>query len=298
MPDSTNPSEEFPAKALVLGGKTGLLGQAVCKDLREHGWEVYPAGREDFDPFDQEALAEVLQREDCNVLINTVAYTMVDKAEEEEEAAYRLNKTLPQRLGQTCKRLGVFLVHFSTDFVFNGKKDTPYTPEDDPSPESVYGMSKLAGERALLDLDYDRILIIRASWLFGPGKSNFVEKILSLASERDELTVVADQIGSPSYTVDLAENTRLLLECSASGLYHLGSSGKASWCELAAEAVEVAGLTCRVKPIPSSGYPQAAKRPSNSILDMQKFVETTGVKPRPWAQGLRDYIYRDLKLTE
>ncbi len=285
-------------KALVLGGKNGLLGKAICKDLQAAGWEVYPAGRSDFDPFDQEALADVLQREECGVLVNTVAYTMVDKAEEEEEAAYRLNKILPSLVGKTCKRLGVFMVHFSTDFVFNGKKETPYTPEDEPAPESIYGMSKLAGERALLELDYERILIIRTSWLFGPGKTNFVEKILNLAEERDELTIVADQIGSPSYTVDLAANTRLLLEHEATGLYHLASGGKASWCELAAEAVEVAGYNCRINPIPSSGYPQAAKRPSNSILDLQKFIRLTGVTPRPWAQGLREYIYRDLKIAE
>lgn len=285
-------------KALVLGGKTGLLGQSICKELTANGWNVYPAGRSDFDPFDQAALADVLEREECDVLINTVAYTMVDKAEEEEEAAYRLNKTLPQSVARTCKKLGVLMVHFSTDFVFNGKKDTPYSPEDEPAPESVYGMSKLAGERALLDLGYERILIIRTSWLFGPGKMNFVQKILQLATERDELTVVADQIGSPSYTVDLAANTRLLLEHDATGLYHLASSGKASWCELAAEAVEVAGLTCRVKPISASEYPQAAKRPSNSILDLKKFIELTGVTPRPWSQGLRDYIFRDLQITE
>ncbi|MFW5490024.1 MAG: dTDP-4-dehydrorhamnose reductase [Desulfovibrio sp.] len=285
-------------KVLVLGGKNGLLGQSICKELTANGWNVYPAGRSDFDPFDQAALADVLEREECDVLINTVAYTMVDKAEEEEEAAYRLNKTLPQCVARTCKKLGVLMVHFSTDFVFNGKKDTPYSPEDEPAPESVYGMSKLAGERALLDLEYEKILIIRTSWLFGPGKMNFVQKILQLATERDELTVVADQIGSPSYTVDLAANTRLLLEHDATGLYHLASSGKASWCELAAEAVEVAGLTCRIKPISASEYPQAAKRPSNSILDLKKFIELTGVTPRPWSQGLRDYIFRDLQITE
>lgn len=281
-------------KAVVLGGKTGLLGQSLVRALEAAGWIVIPLGRADVDIFDPEALGGLLDREECGALFNAVAYTQVDKAEDEPEAAFRLNATLPRLLGGLAKPRGIRLVHYSTDFVFDGRADTPYTPESPTNPLSVYGRSKLEGERALLNLDPPGLLIIRTAWLFGPGRMNFVRRILELARTRDQLNVVHDQVGSPTYTPDLARNSVALVQAGGAGLHHLACSGRASWCELASEAVSAAGLHCAVAPITTEQYPTKARRPAYSVLDLAKFTGATGIKPRPWVQCLREYVFDDL----
>jgi len=283
-------------RAVVLGGRSGLLGMALTAALGRAGWTAHPVGRADFDPFDQGRLRDFCREVKADAVFNAVAYTAVDRAEDERDDAFRLNRNLPRLLGLTMRELALPLVHFSTDFVFDGRKEAPYTPDDAPAPESVYGQSKLAGEQALFESAPPGLLVVRTSWLFGPGKGNFVATILGLARDRDRLSVVADQTGSPSYTPDLAENAVRLLESGASGLFHLASSGKATWCELAAEAVSLAGLPCRVEAITTAEWPTKAKRPRYSVLDLDAFVAATGVTPRPWEQGLRDYIFKDLGL--
>lgn len=277
--------------AVVLGGKTGLLGQALCMAMTRRGWTVHAPGRADLDLFDRPAVEDYLTRTGADILFNTVAYTKVDQAEDEPSEAARLNRQLPLVLGQAARNAGVRLVHYSTDFVFNGRKTTPYTIEDLPDPRSVYGSTKLQGERELLALGLPGLLIIRTSWLFGPCKINFVTRILELAAARPELSVVHDQVGSPSYTPDLAANSLALVESGAAGLFHLANSGQASWCELAAEAVRGADLPCRVKPITSAQYPQKAVRPAYSVLDLSKFTAATGITPRPWLQALREFLF-------
>ncbi len=281
-----------PPKALVLGGRTGLLGQALVAELEQAQWHVEAHGRQDVDIFDSPSLEAYITWHKPDVLFNTLAYTQVDKAEDDTSAALRLNKALPVALGRIARATRIHLVHYSTDFVFKGDKRTPYTEEDTPAPQSVYGITKLAGEEALLQMDISQLTIIRTAWLFGPGKGNFVQTILNLCTSRQEITVVHDQTGSPTYTPDLAHNTRLLLEKNATGLFHLTGSGQATWCELAAEAVSLAQLDCRVRPIPSAQYPQKAPRPVYSVLDNTLFTDITGVKPRPWIQALRDYIFQ------
>ena len=277
--------------AVVLGGKTGLLGQALCMAMTRRGWTVHAPGRADLDLFDRPAVEDYLTRTGADTLFNTVAYTKVDQAEDEPSEAARLNRQLPLVLGQAARNAGVRLVHYSTDFVFNGRKTTPYTTEDQPDPRSVYGSTKLQGERELLALGLPGLLIIRTSWLFGPCKINFVTRILELAASRPELSVVHDQVGSPSYTPDLAANSLALVDSGATGLFHLANSGQASWCELAAEAVRGADLPCRVKPITSAQYPQKAVRPAYSVLDLSKFTAATGITPRPWLQALREFLF-------
>ena len=277
--------------AVVLGGKTGLLGQALCMAMTRRGWTVHAPGRADLDLFDRPAVEDYLTRTGADILFNTVAYTKVDQAEDEPSEAARLNRQLPLVLGQAVRNAGVRLVHYSTDFVFNGRKTTPYTTEDQPDPRSVYGSTKLQGERELLALGLPGLLIIRTSWLFGPCKINFVTRILELAAARPELSVVHDQVGSPSYTPDLAANSLALVDAGATGLFHLANSGQASWCELAAEAVRGADLPCRVKPSTSAQYPQKAVRPAYSVLDLSKFTAATGITPRPWLQALREFLF-------
>ncbi|WP_320175869.1 dTDP-4-dehydrorhamnose reductase [Maridesulfovibrio sp.] len=282
-------------KAVILGGKTGLLGQSLTEKLQAQEIITIPLSRSDFDPLNEESLTAMLEREEPDFIFNTVAYTMVDLAEDEENRAHLLNTTLPATLGRLCKQFKIKLIHYSTDFIFDGKKDSPYSEDDKPNPQSVYGETKLAGEERLKDLNYEDILIIRTAWLFGPHKTNFVHKILNFAQERESLSVVHDQSGSPTYTPDLADYSIELLKHEAKGIFNVVNSGKASWCELATEAIDSCAINCRVDPVPTSAYPTKATRPPYSVLDTTKFTKVTGKNPRPWVQALRDYVYNDLK---
>ncbi|PTN39126.1 dTDP-4-dehydrorhamnose reductase [Desulfonatronum sp. SC1] len=279
---------------MVLGGKTGLLGQSLCAALTNAGWTVLPVGRDDVDLFDTDQIAVFLDRHEPDAVCNTVAYTQVDLAEVEPDLAMRVNKLLPAKLGRLAKQRGIHLVHYSTDFVFDGQGCEPYRPEDSVNPLCVYGKTKLAGENALRELALDKLSILRTAWLFGPGRTNFVAKILSLASQRTSLNVVHDQIGSPTYTPDLAEYSVALLNAGGTGIFHLVNGGCASWCELAASAVQAIGLQCDVHPITSDHYPQKARRPAYSVLNTESFTALTGIKPRPWLHGLREYVFHHL----
>lgn len=295
---NTPASSEALRTAIVLGGKTGLLGHMLAKTLRDKGWTVHAPGREDVDMFNEAALADYIDRCEPSMVFNTVAYTQVDKAEDEPEEARRVNRGLPATLGQVLRTRPVRCLHISTDFVFNGRHSAPYTVDDTPDPQSVYGRTKLEGERALLERIPEKVIIARTAWLFGPGKKNFVHTILGLCRDRNSLNVVHDQVGSPTYTVDLAAMCAVLAEHDTTGLYHLVNGGQASWCELAAEATALAEMSCVIHAIPSEEYPQKACRPRYSVLDTSRYTETTGQTPRPWIQALRDYIFHDLWNTE
>jgi dTDP-4-dehydrorhamnose reductase len=266
---------------------------SLVQCLRDAGWYASVTGRPDPHACGQEDLAALLDLHEPEVVFNTWAHTQVDLAEDEPEAARRVNAALPEALGRACLGRDLLLVHYSTDFVFGGPAATPRREDDEPAPESVYGRTKLEGERALLALDLPRLVIIRTAWLFGPGKGNFVRTMLDLGATRSELNVVHDQVGSPTYTPDLAEYSLALVESGATGLFHVANAGNASWCELAAEALRCAAASCAVHAIPSADYPQKARRPAYSVLDTTKFTEATGVAPRPWVQAVRDYVFRE-----
>ncbi len=278
-------------KALILGGKTGMVGQALAHVLVEKQWETVCTDRKDLNIFNKTQLDEFIQDNSIDLVFNTVAYTLVDQAEDEQQSALKLNCKLPYILGETCRRRNIYLIHYSTDFVFDGKKNTPYTTEDLASSDSVYGRTKLEGEKVLLSNPWDKLIIIRTAWLFGPFKTNFVDKIISLARKSDNLNIVHDQVGSPTYTLDLADYSLKLVDSETSGLFHLTNKGQASWCELASEAIKCAGLYCKVTPIASVDYPQKASRPTYSVLDCSKYSMITGSTPRPWVKSLRDYVY-------
>ena len=278
-------------RAIVLGGLTGLVGRPLSSVMEKAGFAVRPTTRTVLDPFDMEAVAREIEGFEATHVVNTVAYTAVDAAEDDADEAYRLNRDLPGRLARVCRKAGTALVHLSTDFVFDGSKGTAYVEDDAPNPESVYGASKLAGERAILDSGLGAFQILRTAWLYGPGKKNFVANILGLAKDREELKVVADQIGSPTYTLDLAGWIADLARTEAAGIFHAVGSGQASWCDLATEAVVASGLHCRVLPIPSDAYPQKAKRPPFSVLDNAKLAAAIGRAPRAWTITVREYVY-------
>lgn len=285
--------------ALVLGGKTGLLGQTLVKRLQHRHWNVYTLGREDGDILQPDFLSNCIDRYSPNVVFNTIAWTQVDLAETHSNNALIINRTLPSLLGTILKGTSTYFIQFSTDFVFDGAKTTPYVEEDSTDPLSIYGSSKLAGEQAILQLKLENYSIIRTSWLFGPGRKNFIQTILELAKTKDFLHVVHDQIGSPTYTPDLAEASICLVENKGKGIFHIANSGQASWCEFAAEAVRQANISCKVQGISTSEWGQnIARRPPYSVLNCERYRQITGVSIRPWPQALREYIFSYFLPTE
>lgn len=277
--------------ALVLGGKSGLLGQALMRVLKQHGWKTQALDRKTCDFHNAQAIEQHLERINPSHIFNTIAYTQVDLAEDNPEEALRVNKGVPALLARILKGSTVGLTHYSTDFVFNGKKEKPYTTEDTPEPATVYGATKLAGEIALQESGLSKLCIIRTAWLFGEGKKNFVSTILQKARSSSSISVVHDQTGSPTHTLDLAEASHNLVMAGAEGLFHVVNSGQASWCELAAEAVHLADLSCTVHAIDSASWPQKAKRPAYSVLDTSRYTKTVGKTLQPWPLALRDYVY-------
>lgn len=286
------------ATVLIFGGRTGLLGQALTQALTDAGARPVPLSSADCDMLDLMKVSKLIDRHDPDVIINAAAYTQVDLAEEEEELAFALNATAPPLLAAEAAKRSIPFIHYSTDFVFRGDKQTPYTEYDSPGSVSVYGISKTEGENNLHKLAYEKTLIIRISWLFGPGKMNFVEKILSLCEERDTLNVVDDQTGSPSYAPDVASNTLKLMELDATGIYHLANSGETTWFGLASAASTLAGKSCDIHPVTSSEYPTKATRPTYSVLGLSKFATTTGETPRHWRDALKAYVCEDLGLAK
>ncbi|CCH47366.1 dTDP-4-dehydrorhamnose reductase [Pseudodesulfovibrio piezophilus C1TLV30] len=275
---------------IIFGGKNGLLGKAVTKALLVAKALPIPLSSSDCDILNPKGIEKILNKINPDLIINAAAYTNVDRAEDETEAAFSLNATAPLLLAVEAAKRDILLVHYSTDFVFRGDKKRPYGVTDKPGAFSVYGISKAEGERNLLEFGYDKTLLIRISWLFGAGKMNFVEKILSFAQREMQITVVNDQIGSPSYTTDIAENTLALIRHDANGIYHLANSGTTSWFGLASEAVKIAGLNCTIEPVPSHKYPTKAVRPKYSVLDLSDFTQLTGITPRSWQEALKEYM--------
>lgn len=276
-------------KALVLGG-SGLLGQALVQTLKKNNYEVIAPSHKELDVRDVHALEKYILSCSPIQVYNAVAYTAVDKAEDDVENALALNRTLPLALGRIVKNTGIYLVHFSTDFVFNGKQSSPYDEDCKPAPLSVYGSSKLEGEKALFSLNPEHFCIVRTAWLFGHGRKNFVRTILERCALQGSVNVVHDQIGSPTYSVDLAEYSVALAEHNGHGLFHIVNAGSASWCELAAEAARISGCNCPVHPISHEEYPARAIRPAYSVLCTKRFTETTGIIPRSWPLALADYL--------
>jgi dTDP-4-dehydrorhamnose reductase len=278
---------------LLITGAQGQLGLALKRRL-VNAHELAALGRSEFDLASPAACRERLLRERPDVLLNCAAYTAVDKAESESEIAHVINAAGPRDLAQMCNELGIFLVHFSTDYVFDGRATKPYVETDLTAPTSVYGRTKLEGELAVAER-CPAHLILRLSWVYGNDGANFYKTMLRLGQERPVLRVVADQIGIPNYTADLADAVSCALDRSRaeldrlSGLYHLSSESPTSWYEFACAIFEDAGLQNRVavEAISTSEYPTAAMRPAFSALDSRRFAATFGWNGPQWRDGLR-----------
>lgn len=273
--------------ALVLGGR-GLLGRPLMQQLAGSGWEAQTLDPEDCNLLNPGELQPRIESLHPDIIFNTVSWNTEDPAEKQPQEALSVNRGLPAFLGGLVKGTPKALVHYSSDQVFNGRKESPYTEEDKTDPVSLCGKTRLAGEQALLELNADNICIIRTGWLFGHDGDNFLKRLLTRAQTEETVEVIHDQIGSPTYVNDLAQATLQLVKRGASGLYHVANTGQASWCELAAEAVRQASLACTVRAIAS---PDKSLRPSNEVLSSAKYAAFTGNAMRPWSQALREYIY-------
>jgi dTDP-4-dehydrorhamnose reductase len=274
-------------------GAAGQLGRDLCPRLPD---EVIPLTREQIDLTRPETVRAVLEDLRPEVVINCAAYNFVDRAESEPEAAFAVNAWGARALALACHDLGCTLVHFSTDYVFglDETRDVPYAENDAPGPVSVYGLSKLAGEYQVRS-NCPRHFVIRTCGLYGVwgsgGKGgNFVETMLRLATQGKPLRVVADQICTPSYTVDVASATAALIATSRYGLYHLTNGGGCSWCDFARTIFETAGLSVDLTAIPSREYPTTARRPPYSVLAAKAYHALGLPAIRPWFEAVPAYL--------
>ena len=240
---------------------------------------------------DQPALQPIVAAMSPDLIVNAAAYTDVEAAEDHLEAAFLANESGARNVAELAADQEAPVIYFSTDYVFDGAKGRPYTPDDPLAPIAVYGRSKAAGEAATRNAN-PRFFVLRTAWLYGPGGNNFVEKILRAAAERSELKVVEDETGSPTYTRDLAEAARALARTQAYGTYHAVNSGQCSRYAFAKEILRLAGIDIPVLPCLSSAYPTKAQRPAYSVLDTAALTQACGYRMRPWREALADYMQR------
>jgi dTDP-4-dehydrorhamnose reductase len=271
---------------ILLTGGNGQVGGELRKALALLG-EVAAFGHAELDLADAARVRDAVRAANPDVIVNAAAYTAVDKAESEREAAFAVNALAPGVLAEEAKKSGALLVHYSTDYVFDGAKAAPYVEEDEPNPINVYGASKLAGERAIAASGC-RYLILRTSWVYGPRGSNFMLTMLRLAKERPELRVVDDQVGAPTSSLAIARATVQALRPGAHGLYHLAAAGQTSWCGFARAILKRAGIATPVTAIRTEDYPTPAKRPRNSRLDCARLRADFGISMAPWEEGLAE----------
>ena len=274
---------------IIVTGAGGQLGSDLVRLAAQRGWDVYGYGREELDITDLEAVRERVAAIRPDAILHSAAYTKVDLAEQEIDLAYRVNALGTRNIAVAAEQAGARLCYISTDYVFDGTSKVPYREYDPTNPLSVYGKTKLAGERLAASLS-SRYFIVRTAWVYGKHGSNFVKTMLRLASEQRELRVVHDQIGSPTYTVDLAEFLLELVQTEKYGLYHATNTGSCSWYEFARAIFEEAGVEVQVHPVSTAEFPRPAPRPHYSVLDHMA-IRTNGLRDlRHWREGLRAYF--------
>ncbi|HLP67340.1 MAG TPA: dTDP-4-dehydrorhamnose reductase [Rhizobium sp.] len=285
---------------------TGLNGQVVSALVERAGIragvEILPIGRPDLDLANMDSIEKALSAARPDVIISAAAYTAVDQAEDDEAAAFAVNAVAVGEIGKVAKKLGVPVVHLSTDYVFDGEKATPYGETDPVNPLGVYGRSKLEGERLLATV-CDDYAILRTAWVYSPIGKNFLRTMLRLAQDRDALNVVADQYGNPTSALDIADAVLLVgrnllasRDADLRGIFHMAGSGEASWADFATEIFRVSGAeggpVAKVAPIPSSDYPTPASRPKNSRLNCGKLASIHNVRLPDWKSSTLTVVSR------
>ena len=273
---------------LLITGCNGQLGRSLGKMIGSDG--ALFTDVEELDVTDEKAVGQLVEGEGIDTIINCAAYTAVDRAESDQDRARLLNAVAPGILARAMQRVGGRLVHVSTDYVFNGRACTPYRETDPTDPQSVYGQTKLKGEQAVLEGCRDAV-IVRTAWLYSPYGNNFVKTMLRLGRERDEIGVVYDQVGSPTYAPDLAEAClRLAQRDREPGIYNYTDEGAVSWYDFARAIHRLAGITaCRVNALRTEQYPTPAARPHYSVLDKQK-AKDAGIRVPYWEESLEHCI--------
>ncbi|MFG0586050.1 dTDP-4-dehydrorhamnose reductase [Pseudomonas sp. zjy_9] len=281
---------------ILISGHTGQVAQALQHALADH--QLLSLGRQAFDLEQPASLRETILRERPQLLINAAAYTAVDLAEQEPERAFAVNAEAPGAMAKACAELGIPLIHYSTDYVFDGSKDGAYHEDDASNPLGVYGASKLAGEQAVAASGCEH-LILRTSWVYSRHGRNFLLTMQRLLQEREELKVVDDQIGAPTWAGSIAAASAELIQAWQQGnrhwgTYHLTNQGQTSWFGFAqaiAEHLRAAGKPCaRLLPIPSSDYPTPARRPLNSCLDGTRLAHDWNLRLADWRQALQQCL--------
>lgn len=279
---------------ILVTGCNGQLGneiQLLEKNYPQHSF--FNTDVAELDITNQLAVADFVGRHEIDGIINCAAYTAVDKAEDNKELCTTLNTVAPAYLASAVEKRGGWIVQVSTDYVFNGKAHTPYVETDTPSPDSVYGSTKLAGELGVQKF-CKRAMIIRTAWLYSTFGNNFVKTMIRLGNEKAELGVIFDQIGTPTYAGDLAQAIMSAVEKGIRpGVYHFSNEGVISWYDFTKAIHRIAGITtCRVRPLHTSEYPTPANRPPYSVLDKTKIKQTYGIEIPYWEESLRKCIER------
>ncbi|RQO56670.1 dTDP-4-dehydrorhamnose reductase [Pseudomonas sp. KBW05] len=283
---------------ILITGQHGQVSQALQQRLQGLG-ELIVLGRDRLDLANPEHIRQQVRAQRPDLIINAAAHTAVDLAESEPDAAFAINAIAPGILAEEAKVLGVPLIHYSTDYVFDGTKAAPYTESDTPNPLSVYGQSKLAGERAIAEVGGE-YLILRTSWVYSNHGKNFLLTMQHLLQEKPQMRIVADQIGAPTWAGSIARSTRALIErwqggaAGEWGIYHLTAEGETSWFGFAqaiAQQLRAEGKACaELEAIPSSAYPTPAQRPLNSRLDCSRLQQQWHVSQPHWQDALRECL--------
>ena len=291
---------------VVVTGREGQIARSLMERGSAAGHAVVALGRPQLDLTDEaDAIARAIEAAEPDVVVSSAAYTAVDKAEGEPDIAFAVNERGAGAVARAARMLDVPLVHLSTDYVFDGTKPSPYTEEDEAAPTSVYGASKLAGERAVLR-EQDNSAVLRTAWVYSPFGSNFVKTMLRLAADRDEIGVVADQHGNPTSALDIADGVLAVAanllgshDPRLRGLFHMTADGDATWAEFAAAIFAASdargGPAARVKPIATADYPTTARRPANSRLDCGKLKISHGVALPNWRPSTEKVVGRLLE---
>jgi dTDP-4-dehydrorhamnose reductase len=289
---------------VLVTGKNGQLGQSINKLISENKYddEFVFVGRGELDLSKEESIASYFDNNNFDVIVNCAAYTQVDKAEEEMNLADQVNHLAVKKLVGVAKEQQAKLIHISTDYVFDGESDKPYKETDATNPINIYGETKLKGEQVVQEIMPINAIIIRTSWLYSEYGNNFVDTMLRLGKERDELNVVNDQIGSPTYATNLADvileiiqNTDFKEVDQATQIYHYSNKGEISWYEFAREVFKVAEIECKVKPMSTEQYLALANRPKNTVMNMDKIISNLNVSIFSWHNSLRVCLYRLIK---
>ena len=268
-------------KKVLVTGAYGMLGQDLCPILEDNGYDVVETDVDIMDITNSESIEKMFSLEKPDIVIHCAAYTNVDKAEEDIETARLINVTGTENVAKACKKYDITMVYISTDYVFDGQGTKPYNPLDKTAPLNNYGLTKWEGEEAVRN-NLEKYYICRTSWLYGHYGKNFVETMISLA-DKPELKVVDDQVGCPTWTVDLSDAIIKILESKPYGTYHTCGGENTSWYGFAKEIFEQAGLKVNLKPCTTEEFPRPAKRPAYSIMDNDSLL-------RDWKEALKGYM--------